>query len=198
MPVLVSPVVPDGRLSARPQPTLRVDELVMRPWLLSDVDAVVAAYDDAEIQRWHVRTMNRDEALAWLASWPDRWRSETGAGWAVTQDGVLVGRVGLRSIGLHEGTAEIAYWTIPAARGRNIATRATRAVSTWMFHHGGFHRIELRHSTANTHSCRVAEKAGFGYEATIRQGVLHLDGWHDMHLHARLASDRALPSLDRS
>ena len=44
------------------------------------------------------------------------------------------------------------------------------------------------HSTANAASCRVAEKAGFAPEGVLRQSVRHLDGWHDMHLHARVAT----------
>jgi RimJ/RimL family protein N-acetyltransferase len=187
MPVLVSPVVPAGRLRNQAQPTLRADELTLRPWRLSDADSVVEAYRDPEIRRWHVRSMTHDEALRWLSSWSGHWRAETAAGWAVTEQDVLVGRVGFRSISLDEGMAEIAYWTVPVARGRDIAARAVRAASTWMFRSAGLHRLELSHSTLNPASCRVAEKAGYAYEGTRRQQVLHQDGWHDMHLHAGLA-----------
>jgi [ribosomal protein S5]-alanine N-acetyltransferase len=66
-----------------------------------------------------------------------------------------------------------------------------RAASTWMFRSVGLHRLELSHSTLNPASCRIAEKAGYPYEGTRRQQVLHQDGWHDMHLHARLVTDEA-------
>ena len=36
---------------------------------------------------------------------------------------------------------------------------------------------------------RVAEHAGYPLEGTKRRESLHRDGWHDMHLHARLAGD---------
>jgi RimJ/RimL family protein N-acetyltransferase len=35
----------------------------------------------------------------------------------------------------------------------------------------------------------VAEKAGFAAEGVKRGAGWHADGWHDMHLHARLAID---------
>jgi ribosomal-protein-alanine N-acetyltransferase len=189
MPDLVSPVVPPGRIRNQPQPTFRIGELTVRPWRAEDAAAVVAAYADRDIQQWHARSMTPAEAAAWLASWADRWRGETGAGWAVTMQEMLVGRVGFSRISLRDGQAEVAYWTIPAARGRNIAARSVRAVSAWVFQSVGLNRIELNHSTLNTASCHIAQKAGFRYEGTRRRQLLHQDGWHDMHLHARLADD---------
>jgi ribosomal-protein-alanine N-acetyltransferase len=186
VPDLVNPALAAGRLRGQPQPTLAVDELTVRPWRLSDSPAVVAAYGDPEIRRWHVRSMDEAEARGWVASWSQRWAAETGASWAVTADGILIGRTGFRRIDLAEGSAEAAYWTMPAARGRDVAARALRAVSDWVLGNVGLHRIELNHSVANQASCRVAAKAGYAYEGTRRQQALHLDGWHDMHLHALL------------
>lgn len=186
MPELVPPAVPAGRLRAQAQPRLPVDELVLRPWEPGDAARVAEAYADPEIQRWHVRSMTEAEALAWVRSWPERWEAETGAGWAVVEDGILLGRVGFRALDLAEGVGEAAYWVVPAARGRGVAPRALRAVTAWMFDHVGLHRIELVHSTGNAASCRVAEKAGYALEGTKRRHGLHADGRHDMHLHARL------------
>jgi RimJ/RimL family protein N-acetyltransferase len=56
-----------------------------------------------------------------------------------------------------------------------------------MFATVGLHRIELLHSTCNEASCSVAQKAGYLLEGTKRRHGLHVDGWHDMHLHARLS-----------
>ena len=38
----------------------------------------------------------------------------------------------------------------------------------------------------NLPSSRVAIEAGFDFEGVKRCAGLHLDGWHDMHLHARI------------
>jgi [ribosomal protein S5]-alanine N-acetyltransferase len=40
---------------------------------------------------------------------------------------------------------------------------------------------------ANQASCRVGAKAGYELEGIMRGALLHADGWHDMHLHARVA-----------
>jgi RimJ/RimL family protein N-acetyltransferase len=59
----------------------------------------------------------------------------------------------------------------------------------WAFEEAGFHRMGLEHSIGNPASSRVAVKAGFREEGIRRGAGLHADGWHDMHVHARLADD---------
>lgn len=186
VPKLVGPVVPAGRLRGMNQPVIAVDELVLRPWLVSDAPAVAEAYRDPVIQRWHLRSMTEDEASAWVRTCAGRWAAETGAQWAIEADGHLVGRVGLRIADLAEAQGEATYWVVPQVRGRGVAPRALRAMTEWMFTHVGLHRIDLEHSTLNEASCRVAAKAQYVFEGTKRRSVLHVDGWHDMHLHARV------------
>jgi ribosomal-protein-alanine N-acetyltransferase len=163
--------------------------LALRAWRRGDVSAVLRAYEDPDIQQWHVRTIGKHEADAWVSSWAQRWRDETGANWAICEGDVLLGRVGLRSLSLAEGVGEVAYWVLPAARGCGVASRALRTVSSWLFDHVGLHRLELAHSVLNEASCRVANKAGYAYEGTKREQALHQDGWHDMHQHGRLRTD---------
>lgn len=62
------------------------------------------------------------------------------------------------------------------------------AVATWAFDELGMHRVEVAHSIANPLSCRVASKAGFEVEGTRTSALLHDDGWHDMHVHRRIAA----------
>ena len=191
MPRLTSSVVAAGSLARLFQPLLDAEGIVLRPWQPADAPAVVAAYQDPGIRRWHVRSMNENEALAWIEAWPKRRRQESGCGWAVASDVGVLGQVSLRTVSLDAGAAEISYWVLPEARGRRIAQRALAAVTTWSFDVLGLHRIELNHSTQNPASCRVAERAGYLAEGVKRSEVQHADGWHDMHLHARIATDPA-------
>ncbi|MCW2762482.1 MAG: hypothetical protein JWR85_2683 [Marmoricola sp.] len=190
-PALVPPVIPPGGLGHLRQATLVVGDLVIRPWTEGDAPAVEAVYRDPGIQRWHARSMTAAESVGWILQQNRQWSEGTGAGWAVTSDDVLVGRVGFRVLDLEEGYAETAYWVVPLARGRGIAARSLSAVSAWMFDEVGFQRLALLHSTQNPASCRVAQKAGYVAEGTARGAGLHADGWHDMHVHAWLRTDRA-------
>ncbi|HSK24145.1 MAG TPA: GNAT family N-acetyltransferase [Egicoccus sp.] len=123
-----------------------------------------------------------------------RWRAETDADFAVEQDGHLVGRVALRMIVLAIGQCELSYWTVPSARGTGVATRAARGLSAWAFRDLGLCRIEIRHSTRNPGSCRIAEASGYAHEATLARQHVHADGWHDVHVHTRFADT---PPTDR-
>lgn len=149
------------------------------------------AYQDEAIQRWHVRRADSlTEAREWIAGWQCGWTTETGAHWAVVESGsdILLGRAALKHLKFADGTADVAYWTVPAARGTGVCPRAVDAMASWAFGVAGFHRLDLEHAVGNTSSCRVAEKTGFAVEGVRRSAWLQADGRHDVHAHARLRS----------
>ncbi|MEW2400134.1 GNAT family N-acetyltransferase [Streptomyces sp. NPDC046862] len=193
MPYLNCAVLTVGTLAQRHQPTIPTpDGLLLRPWRAEDVPAVYEAFQDPVMHQWHIRAADsEDEVRGWIDEWRQEWEKEDKAQWAVVDadSDQLLGRVALRSILLDEGTAEVAYWTVAAARGQGVAARATTALSRWALEEIGFHRLELMHAVRNVASCRVAAKAGFALEGTKRSALLHQDGWHDMHMHARVQGD---------
>ncbi|MBZ6110294.1 MULTISPECIES: GNAT family N-acetyltransferase [Streptomyces] len=193
MPYLTRPVIAEGTLSRTPQPALPTgDGLLLRPWRADDAPAVHAAFQDPAMHQWHACAADsEDEVRGWIAEWQRAWEGERGVQWAVADasDDRLLGRVALREVVLGDGVAEVAYWTTAAARGRGVAARATRALAHWALDGIGFQRLELLHAVANEASCRVAHKSGFALEGTKRSALLHPDGWHDMHLHARVRGD---------
>lgn len=193
VPSLVDPTIAPGQLSRSKQPTLAVGSILLRPWADDDVPAVVAAYQEPEIQRWHARSMTPEEARQWIADAGSAWSKETGVSWAVENHGVLAGRMTLK-FDLADGCAGAGYWTRRAARGRGVAPQALVTAVQWAFG-VGMHRIELEHSTGNPASCRVAFKAGLDAEGTRRGGALHADGWHDMHVHGKISEARPLPLI---
>jgi len=189
VPSLSPPVVAPGSLGSTPQPSLSTGDLLIRPWEPADGPAVQVAYEDPTIQRWHGERLSDAEAATYAEDWAGLWKAERRAGWVVIRDDALVGQITLTRLVLESGQGEVTYWVVPAARGTGVAPRAVAAVMAWAFGEIGFHRLELVHSTQNASSCRVATKSGFALEGTLRRQGLHADGWHDMHVHARLADD---------
>ncbi|WP_405166837.1 GNAT family N-acetyltransferase [Nocardia sp. NBC_01499] len=190
MPLLTDDLVAAERFTKGTQPEIATgDGLLLRPWLVDDAQEVFEVFADPLIQRWHVRSAGSlAEVRDWIERWAGTWSAVVAANWAVTDiaSGRLVGRASLKNLELTGGQAEVAYWTAPAVRGQAVTPRAVAALTTWAFDIG-FHRLQLSHSVANQPSCRVATKLGYALEGTMRSAGLHADGWHDMHLHARIS-----------
>jgi RimJ/RimL family protein N-acetyltransferase len=201
MPRSIPAVVPSGRMRTAGQPTLGVaGGLTLRPWQPSDASVLVVAYADPGIQHWHRRRVaSEDEARKLIAGWNRGWRAETTASWAIVANGpgTVVGRVAIHDVDLRGGYGQVGYWVLPAARGNGVAVRALREASRWALDDLRLHRLELGHSVQNPASCRVADKAGFCLEGTLREALLHPDGWHDMHLHARTSEKGDPPAARR-
>ncbi|MEV6110648.1 GNAT family N-acetyltransferase [Streptomyces sp. NPDC051940] len=183
------PVIVSGSLAGSPQPVLAAARgLVLRPWDPADAPAFLAAYQDAEIRRWHTRRPSTEgQVREWFEAYGEDWERERGGHWAVTDDGgTVLGRIALRGFDFDDGVAGAAYWVLPAARGAGVASSALAALTAWALDDAGFARLYLDHSTRNHASCRVATKSGYALEGTMRSAALHDDGRHDMHLHARV------------
>ncbi|MDK1327318.1 GNAT family N-acetyltransferase [Arthrobacter sp. zg-Y1143] len=182
----LGPYLRRGSLNSSVQPVLTADGLVLRPWIEDDAAVLVEAYKQPAIARYNRRSMDtEEEAIAWILGWSARWRAETGANWAVcTRGGQVVGRAALSRLNLYEGEGELGYWVLETARRQGVASRSVAALRSWSFDVGGLKRLQLSHSVQNAASCRVAGKTGFALEGTKRSALRHLDGWHDMHLHA--------------
>ncbi|MFD3540593.1 GNAT family N-acetyltransferase [Streptomyces sp. NPDC058662] len=189
----IPPVVPAGHLARMEQPVLALPSgLELRPWHVSDADALVAAAQEPTIRQWNrLFVTSQTEARSHIERMHERWHTEQSAIWAIARPGggQALGLIGWGDIDLNGGSAEILYWILPAGRGRGIMVEATQRVTRWAFDELGLRRLRLCHSVANSASCRVAAKAGFALEGTMRSALLHEDGWHDEHLHAVVHGD---------
>jgi len=89
---------------------------------------------------------------------------------------------------------ELSYGVAPYARGRGIATRATRLATEWALTEGGFEQVELRIDKEHHESRGVSEKAGFSF---VERCLTYIEGAgraaEDM-LYVRTRSDTAMPA----
>ncbi|MEU8971093.1 GNAT family protein [Streptomyces monashensis] len=181
--------------------TINTPDLQLRPLTEADEPAVAEALLDAGILRWAAgrsvtEAATGDRARIWLAPRLSCWDSGA-AVFAIAGPGhgTLLGSLGIREVNRLPDQAVVTYWVTPAARGRGLAARALDTAARWAFTPVadgglGLHRITLDHAVRNVGSCRVATRAGFLLEGTMRDFYVDTDGIrHDSHLHARLASD---------
>jgi RimJ/RimL family protein N-acetyltransferase len=98
------------------------------------------------------------------------WRAGSGDSFAVV-DSVsndLLASIGIVRMDSDAKVAEVGYWTVPAARGKGVATQAVQIVSRWVFEELGVERLEWLAAVGNEASRKVAEKAGFTIEGVLR------------------------------
>ena len=185
-------------LALEPQ-RIELDDLVLRPLVASDEDAVAEALRDPEILRWTagtavIRTPAEQRARRWLEPRIDGWaRGNAVFAVADATTNYVLATVSVRDVNRVPDQAVVAYWVSPAARGRRLAARALDAAACWAFAPDGLglHRLSLDHALVNVGSCRVATRAGFQLEGVMRDYYVEISGErHDSHLHARLATDQ--------
>lgn len=176
--------------------TLTTERLRLRPFTLDDTDAVHAACQDPEIQRWTMvpspyERRHAEDFLGRIV--PDGWRTGYDLDFAVLPrtGGPLVGAVGVRG---HSGVWEIGFWTAKEHRGRGYAAEAVVALAEWTFTTTGCARLVWRAEVGNTGSRAVAQKAGFTVEGVQRAGLLNKGTLRDAWVGSLLPSDLGLPS----
>jgi RimJ/RimL family protein N-acetyltransferase len=86
-------------------------------------------------------------------------------------------------------SAEIGYGVRGDQRGGGFATEALMALARWALTEGGMQRVWLTANTDNPASIRVAEKAGFLREGTLRRAGAEEDGLHDLAVFSLLDND---------
>ncbi|MFG2058692.1 GNAT family N-acetyltransferase [Micromonospora sp. NPDC048930] len=178
----------------------------LRPSRLTDVADTVAACADPVTQRFMPGMPDpytEESARWWITEGePAAWAAG-GASYAIADRATdrLLGAVGLSNPVPARRQLEIGYWVAPWARGRGVATAATRALAEAAFA-AGTARLELLTDQENTASQRVALAAGFRPEGVRRSaGTARDGGRYDLAAWVRLADDppgptaRLLPDL---
>ena len=181
-----------------PEATLTTGDLTLRPLTAADADDIAKACQDAVTLRWLPlpRPYTRANAEWFIGAYaPDLRESGNGVVFAIEEAGRLVGAIDLKHVNWATRVAEVGYWVAPWARGRGVASGATRALARWAIDEHGLERVELLAATGNLASQRAAEKAGIVREGIARNaGYVH-DGRVDLVVYSMVRDD--LPNSSR-
>jgi RimJ/RimL family protein N-acetyltransferase len=180
-----------------PRIPIRTDGLVLREVTTDDADDVAAACADAETQQFLPELPSpytRDDALDWITNRvaPAWAKGEAHFAMADPSDDRLLGVIGMGALS-PGGVTAVGYWVAPWARGRHVATRATRALATWAFAQS-CQRIEVFTQPTNVASMRVAWESGFHHEGIRRAASTSRDGGRrDLVAWSRIRADDGRP-----
>jgi RimJ/RimL family protein N-acetyltransferase len=187
----IEAAAPGARSFAPPDPPLATGSIRLRLPAARDEDAIFEACQDPDIQRWAATPVPylREHAQGWIEGAEPEWAAAQHGALAIVDatDDRLLGAIGLSPQEPHR--VEVGFWIVPAARGRGIATEATRLLARWVLRDLGFDRLELLHLIGNEGSRRVAEKAGFHLEGTLRDYAVVRGEVRDVVMYSLLAAD---------
>ncbi|MFE4600812.1 GNAT family N-acetyltransferase [Kitasatospora indigofera] len=150
-----------------PQQVIELDDLTLRRFDgAADLPELFRVIEEAleHLRPWMpwIAEHSRDRTAEFLARRAERWASGEDHTYAIVLDGAIVGACGLFRRGDTPANGrEIGYWLHPAATGRGVATRATRALVEQAFRLPGVDYVEVVHDVANHASGAVPARLGF-------------------------------------
>ena len=148
-----------------PDPELNDGVVRLRLWGAGDVDALVEAWADEEIQKW-TRVPERrgsDDALRWIAS--EQLRRDRSLALdmviapAALDDHTVLGEVGMVPLAGGPSRAELGWWVAREHRRQGIATRAVALFANWLRDELEFTDLFAEVDPENPASVWVAESA---------------------------------------
>ena len=137
----------------------------LRPWMPWAQQAPTLDASEAIARGAHAKFLQRADLVYAL------WRHD-GEG----NELQLVGGSGLHRIDWSVPRFEIGYWCRSGHTGQGYVTEAVRAISRMAFDVLAAQRVEIRMDERNRASRKVAERAGFTLEATLRNDTRDVAG----------------------
>ena len=176
-----------------PRSLLQTERLRLEPARADHAGAIWNAIERSlpELKRWMswASTTTPQRAAEFMQRAQAGWLDWTNWEWVIVFEGDAAGTIGLNRYDAMWRTCNLGYWIRSDLAGRGFATEAGRAVVHFAFDEVELNRVELVADTANVASQRVAEKLGFQFEGTKREGTFVDGRGVDVHLYGLVASD---------
>jgi RimJ/RimL family protein N-acetyltransferase len=171
---------------------LRVDELLVRGPVESDIDTIAPAFRDPAVGgEASLPPVGADTLRAMLREQLPGMRAQGLLAAYVIEDlrsGELLGGASLHHFDPLRDVVEVGYWLFVAARGRGIATRSVQLMTEHALANGIW-RVEAHVRIGNTASERVLERLGFEREGVKRKYLRHGDERVDATMFSLLPDD---------
>ncbi len=181
--------------SVTPQPILRTQRLVLRPFCLEDAPTVqhlAGARAVADTTANIPHPYPDGAAERWISTHSTRFAAGEAAIFAITllPSGELIGAIGLE-IAREHARAELGYWVGMPYWNQGYCTEAGRAFVEYAFRTLGLHRVHAAHFRRNPASGRVLQKIGMRYEGRLRQHMRKWDSFEDLECYGLLRDEYA-------
>ncbi|MEP1079233.1 GNAT family N-acetyltransferase [Leptolyngbya sp. PL-A3] len=187
-----------GNLMVTPQPNLKTDRLLLRPFTLADAPLVQRFMEDGAIAhtaRSIPYPYEDGMAEQWIATHAPDYEAGVAVVYAIAlQNHTLIGAVGL-TLSPADACAELGYWVGQPYWGQGYATEATQRLIQFGFESLMLNRIYATCLARNSASARVLQKSGMTYEGCLKQHVCHRGKLEDLEQYALLKQNYDIRSL---
>jgi ribosomal-protein-alanine N-acetyltransferase len=156
-----------------PDPPISLSGFRLRPWVATDVSALVAAWRDPDMHRWMPEETNpfeAEQARGFIDDAATHLATGKAVALAIADESTdqAVGSLTLHVWGPRHWN--LGYWVAADQRGHGLATEAATKLSRWAFAaNPNLARLSLYTMPGNEPSQRVAEHAGFRREGLLRR-----------------------------
>ena len=186
-----------GRAAAafRPDYPIRTERLLLRPYLESDLEAVLDLNSRPDVVRylpWGV--LDRDGAVARVQrclgeTAIDETTSRIVLAATIPPDNRVIGEFMLKRHSAEHRQGEIGWLLHPDVHGRGYATEAARELLRLAFGELGLHRIIAEADSANGPSVAVMRRLGMRHEADLREDHWSEGEWGDSTVYSILEGE---------
>jgi ribosomal-protein-alanine N-acetyltransferase len=175
------------------RPELRTSRLLLRPFQLSDAEAMEVQINDREIAA-NTRTIEYPyppgSGTQWIEKHAELWLAGKSAIFAICdlESGNLMGAIGLE-IDETNQRAELGYWLGRQFWNRGYCTEAAAAVLAFGLKKLALNKVHAHYLLRNPASGRVLEKIGMKKEGVLRRHIRKWGVFEDIGLFGMLARD---------
>jgi len=128
---------------------------------------------------------------SWIGRYENGWEDGSCAGFSIrdAESDAYLGFAAIVSLDLEGAEGEIGYMTLPAARGKGVASRSVRLLTAWGFSQLGLQRLELHIDVENPASEAIARRTGYTLEGIRRSSHVKDGRRADTGIWSRLPGD---------
>jgi RimJ/RimL family protein N-acetyltransferase len=166
---------------------LVLERCTVRPWRLDDAQSVASHANNRKIWLGVRDLFPHPYTIQDAHEFLQRANSEEPAmKFCIEIEGAAVGGIGVHpGQDVYRRTATVGYWLGEQFWGRGVMTEVVTAVTDFCFDNFPLHRISAEVFANNPASARVLEKAGFIFEARLKNNVMKDGQVLDSLLYAR-------------
>jgi RimJ/RimL family protein N-acetyltransferase len=149
---------------------MTTERLNLRKMTVEDAQSIMQIFSDPQAMKYYPKTMNEEEALAWINRTLGNYE-KLGVGFWIVEDkstGRFLGQCGIIPQEFDGADVmEIAYLFVRQEWGNGYATESAKACMEYGFQHLGLQKMYSFIDANNLPSARVAKRNGMHVETTI-------------------------------